>query len=64
MVAGIGSGAWSAVVAILLPIYGRWFDHQRYALGFVGLSLIPIVGTTLWWWIGRPSEHRLRATPV
>ena len=27
MVAGVGSGAWSAVVAILLPIYGRWFDH-------------------------------------
>jgi len=64
MVAGVGSGAWSAVVAILLPIYGRWFDHQRYALSFVGLSLIPIVGTTLWWWIGRPSENRVRSTPA
>jgi MFS transporter, ACS family, hexuronate transporter len=56
MVAGIGSGAWSAVVAILLPIYGRWFDQRRYALIFVGLSLIPVVGTTVWWWIGRPRE--------
>jgi MFS transporter, ACS family, hexuronate transporter len=56
MVAGIGSGAWSAVVAILLPIYGRWFDHQRYELSFVGLSLIPAVGTLLWWWIGRDTR--------
>jgi MFS transporter, ACS family, hexuronate transporter len=53
MVAGIGSGAWSAVVAILLLIYGRWFDLHRYALTFISLSLVPIFGTALWWWIGR-----------
>jgi MFS family permease len=58
MVAGIGSGAWSAVVAILLPIYGRWFDHHWYGATFVSLSLIPILGTTLWWWIGRGGEIR------
>jgi len=56
MVAGIGSGAWSAVVAILLPVYGRWFDHQWYAATFISLSLIPALGTTLWWWIGRPRK--------
>ncbi|MGD0955260.1 MAG: MFS transporter [Candidatus Acidiferrales bacterium] len=56
MVAGIGSGAWSAVVAILLPIYGRWFDYHWYGATFVSLSLIPILGTTLWWWIGRGGE--------
>ncbi len=53
MVAGVGSGAWSAVVAILLPIYGRWFDHQWYAAIFISLSVIPIFGTALWWWIGK-----------
>jgi MFS transporter, ACS family, hexuronate transporter len=53
MVAGIGSGAWSAVLAILLLIYGRWFDLHWYALTFVSLSLTPILGTALWWWIGR-----------
>jgi MFS transporter, ACS family, hexuronate transporter len=53
MVAGIGSGAWSAVVAILLLIYGPWFDRHWYEATFVSLSLIPILGTTLWWWIGR-----------
>ena len=56
MVAGIGSGAWSAVVAILLPIYGRFFDHQWYAATFISLSLIPAVGTALWWWIGRAAK--------
>jgi len=58
MVAGIGSGAWSAVVAILLPIYGRWFDYRWYGATFVSLSLIPILGTTLWWWTGRGGEIR------
>jgi len=61
LVAGIGSGAWSAVVAILLPIYGRWFDRQLYGLTFVSLSVIPIIGTTLWWWIGRTSDNRASA---
>jgi MFS transporter, ACS family, hexuronate transporter len=64
MVAGIGSGAWSAVVAILLPIYGRWFDHERYTLSFIALSLIPVLGTTLWWWIGRSKEDLAGAAPV
>ncbi|HEY4710352.1 MAG TPA: MFS transporter [Candidatus Acidoferrales bacterium] len=54
MVAGIGSGAWSAVVAILLAIYGRWFDREMYTAIFLSLSLVPILGTSLWWWIGRP----------
>ena len=57
MVAGIGSGAWSAVVAILLVIYGRWFDRQWYEATFISLSLVPVLGTALWWWIGRgPSR--------
>jgi hypothetical protein len=53
MVAGVGSGAWAAVVAILLPIYGRLFDRQMYSAIFISLSVIPILGTALWWWIGR-----------
>jgi MFS transporter, ACS family, aldohexuronate transporter len=52
-VAGIGSGAWSAVVAILLFAYGRWFGEQMYTPVFVTLSVVPILGTALWWWISR-----------
>jgi MFS transporter, ACS family, hexuronate transporter len=64
MVAGIGSGAWSFVVATLLPIYGRWFEHQRYALSFIVLSLIPVAGTALWWWTGRANEDRVGPLPI
>ena len=61
MVAGIGSGAWSAVVAILLAIYGRWFDREMYTAIFVSLSLVPILGTSLWWWIGRSGTNERAA---
>jgi MFS transporter, ACS family, hexuronate transporter len=60
-VAGIGSGAWSAVVAILLFAYGPWFGRQMYTPVFVTLSLVPILGTALWWRIGRVSESGPRS---
>jgi MFS transporter, ACS family, hexuronate transporter len=63
MVAGIGSGAWSAVVAILLPIYGLWFDLRWYAATFISLSLIPFLGTALWWWIGRAGTRQIQRSP-
>jgi MFS transporter, ACS family, hexuronate transporter len=56
-VAGIGSGAWSAVVAILLLAYGPLFDRHMYSAIFVSLSMVPILGTALWWWIGRPRVN-------
>jgi ACS family hexuronate transporter-like MFS transporter len=52
-VAGIGSGAWSAVVALLLFAYGPLLDRHMYASVFVSLSLVPILGTALWCWVGR-----------
>jgi predicted MFS family arabinose efflux permease len=53
MVAGVGSAAWSAGVAIQMKIYGPWFDRHMYSEIFIVLSMIPILGTALWWWIGR-----------
>jgi len=58
-VAGIGSGAWSAIVAILLFAYGPWFGRQVYTPVFVTLSMVPALGTALWWWIGRPYNAGL-----
>jgi ACS family hexuronate transporter-like MFS transporter len=54
MVAGIGSGSWALVQAIILPVYGRWFDLQWYTATFVSMALLPIVGTLLWLWLSRP----------
>jgi ACS family hexuronate transporter-like MFS transporter len=51
MVAGLAAGAWSALVALLLPVLGRWFDQQRYTEVFGLVCLIPIAGTALWLWL-------------
>ena len=48
LVAGIGSGAWGAVQALVLPVYGRWFDHHWYELTWASMVLLPLVGTALW----------------
>jgi MFS transporter, ACS family, hexuronate transporter len=53
LVAGIGSGSWAAVQAIVLPVYGRWFNHQWYGAVFVSMSLLPVLGTALWMWLNR-----------
>lgn len=55
MVGGIGSGSWSAVLAIILPVWGRWFDAKWYGAVFVSASLFPILGTLLWFWLSRPD---------
>jgi MFS transporter, ACS family, hexuronate transporter len=56
MVAGIGSGSWSAVQALVLPIYGSWVDLRWFGMIFLTMSLLPIVGTTLWFWLSRKRE--------
>ncbi len=53
LVAGIGSGSWAAVQAIVLPVYGRWFNHRLYGAIFLSMSLLPVVGTALWMWLNR-----------
>jgi ACS family hexuronate transporter-like MFS transporter len=56
LVAGIGSGSWSLVQAIVLPVYGRWVDLQWYGTIFVTMSLLPILGTGLWLWLSREES--------
>lgn len=51
MVAGIGSGAWGAFQAAVLPIYGHWFDQKLYELTWSSMILLPLAGTALWLWI-------------
>jgi ACS family hexuronate transporter-like MFS transporter len=63
LVAGIGAGAWSAMVAALLPVLGRWFDQQRYTTAFVFVSLIPLAGTALWW-LFTPKRAGTARSPV
>jgi len=51
LVAGIGSGAWGAIQAAVLPIYGHWFDQKAYDLAWSSMFLLPLLGTALWLWI-------------
>jgi hypothetical protein len=53
LVAGIAAGSWSALVAVLLPILGGWFDRQLYGQTFVLVSLMPLMGTAAWWIFAR-----------
>ncbi len=60
MVAGIAAGSWSALVAILLPVLGEWFDQKQYSMTFVVVSLMPILGTFAWWLLQQPRALKLR----
>jgi ACS family hexuronate transporter-like MFS transporter len=57
LAAGVGSGAWSAVLVVLLPIFGRWFDFKWFAAIFVTMSLFPTLGTALWFWLSRVQRR-------
>jgi ACS family hexuronate transporter-like MFS transporter len=52
-VAGVASGAWAAVSAVIQPIAGRWFDQARYDLIFWTIALIPLVGVLMWLGLSR-----------
>ena len=47
-IAGIGAGAWSAVVGGVMPSMGRLFDLHRYHSAFGLATLIPIAGYCMW----------------
>jgi ACS family hexuronate transporter-like MFS transporter len=57
LVAGIGAGSWSALVAVLLPLLGRWFDQQWYEATFLLVCAIPVLGTALWIWLSQPHTR-------
>jgi MFS transporter, ACS family, hexuronate transporter len=55
LVAGIGAGAWSAIIAILLPLLGAWFDASRYRETFLLVGLLPVAGVLLWYLLSRTT---------
>ncbi len=57
MAAGIASGSFSAVVAMVLPIGGRLFDQHLYGSAFSLVAFLPVTGTVIWWLlhVGRPQ---------
>ncbi len=47
-IAGVGAGSWSAVVALVMPVFGRLFDLGRYDLAFLLAAVFPIAGYLGW----------------
>ena len=53
LIAGLGAGSWSALVAVVMPGIGRLFDLHLYGTAFIAASLFPLAGTLLWWALSR-----------
>jgi ACS family hexuronate transporter-like MFS transporter len=63
-IAGMGSGSWSAVVALVMPVVGRLFDLRSYNEAFALATLLPVVGYTLWRVIDRSTDPRRSGLPT
>jgi ACS family hexuronate transporter-like MFS transporter len=48
LIAGLGAGSWSALVAVVMPGFGHLFDLHRYDTAFLGASVFPIAGYIVW----------------
>ena len=60
LLAGLGAGSWGAVVALMMPIFGRMFYHAQYQLSFQIAALFPVAGYLLWRVFSQPGAY---ATP-
>jgi MFS transporter, ACS family, hexuronate transporter len=48
LIAGLCAGAWSGAVALIMPVFGRFFDRARFDLGFVLAAALPPLGYLAW----------------
>jgi ACS family hexuronate transporter-like MFS transporter len=63
LVAGIGAGSWSAIVAFTMPIIGHLFDVGLYARAYHLVITIPLVGFIGWWWFSSVRAGGAPANP-
>jgi ACS family hexuronate transporter-like MFS transporter len=48
LIAGLGAGSWSLMVALIMPVFGHLFDRGRFDVGFVLAALFPAAGYLGW----------------
>ena len=60
LLAGLGAGSWSALVALVMPWFGRMMDQHRFAEAFGLATLLPVLGFCVWLWVNRAR----RAAPA
>ena len=59
LLSGLGSAAWSGLVALVMPSFGRLLDLHRYGLAFAIVAACPAAGFAVWSALRR--RVRLRA---
>lgn len=57
LIAGAGAGSWSAVVALIMPPFGRLFDHHQYGVAFLIATAIPVLGYSAWSWLTGANQE-------
>ena len=53
LLAGLGAGSWSALIAIVMPYVGRLFDQRQYEIAFAIATCFPVAGFIGWWVLNR-----------
>ena len=56
LIAGLGAGSWSAIVALSSPVTGRLFDQHQYQTAFLIPAVVPLAGFVLFSLLSRPSQ--------
>jgi MFS transporter, ACS family, aldohexuronate transporter len=59
LVAGIGAGSWSAIVALVMPVIGRMFDRGAYSHAFYLVIAIPVLGFIGWYVFSKIERYSL-----
>ena len=49
LIAGLGAGSWSAVVALAMPVFGWLFDQKQWETAFLVAALFPVAGFLGWY---------------
>jgi MFS transporter, ACS family, hexuronate transporter len=58
LIAGLGAGAWSAVVAVVMPVFGKLFDLKQPEGAFALASIFPVAGYLVWTAANRRKSER------
>jgi membrane protein DedA with SNARE-associated domain len=63
LISGLGSAAWSGLVALVMPSFGRLLDLHRYGVAFAIVAACPVLGFVIWSALRRPSPSPTMALP-
>ena len=65
LIAGLSSGAFSAVVALEMPVIGMLFDLHAYVAAFALAALLPLAGYLVWRMLdGKLPQHDEERAPA